>query len=143
MARNMIEQLIDDLSGEEDETIETVEFTYRGEPYEIDLGKKNRDTYDEYIQTLRDKARLVFRGPAYDKGKDAAKATPVGKAARRAPGGGQAQAQSSAPAKAPSRADRQEAKALREWARANGWPELNDRGRIPDEARKAYAQSVG
>lgn len=29
--------------------------------------------------------------------------------------------------------------AIRAWARANGWPDLGDRGRIPGEVRDAYA----
>lgn len=35
------------------------------------------------------------------------------------------------------RRSREEMKRLREWARGNGW-NLSDRGRIPDDARKAY-----
>lgn len=29
-------------------------------------------------------------------------------------------------------------KEVREWARQNGWPELGDRGRIPEDAQKAF-----
>ncbi len=27
---------------------------------------------------------------------------------------------------------------VREWARANGWPDLGDRGRVPAEVQQAY-----
>lgn len=27
---------------------------------------------------------------------------------------------------------------IREWARANGWPDLGDRGRVPAEVQQAY-----
>lgn len=27
---------------------------------------------------------------------------------------------------------------VREWARANGWPDLGDRGRVPGEVQQAY-----
>jgi hypothetical protein len=29
-------------------------------------------------------------------------------------------------------------KEVREWARQNGWPKLGDRGRIPEDAQKAF-----
>lgn len=29
-------------------------------------------------------------------------------------------------------------KEIREWARGNGWPDLKDRGRIPEKAMDAY-----
>jgi len=32
--------------------------------------------------------------------------------------------------------------AVREWGRANGWPELSDRGRVPAAVEKAYGQAV-
>lgn len=31
----------------------------------------------------------------------------------------------------------------RAWAKANGWPDLGDRGRLPAEAEAAYAEAVG
>lgn len=37
------------------------------------------------------------------------------------------------------RRSREEMKQLRAWARENGW-QLSDRGRIPDDARRAYEE---
>lgn len=39
--------------------------------------------------------------------------------------------------RASPRRSREEMKDFRDWARAHGWA-LSDRGRIPDDARKAY-----
>lgn len=39
------------------------------------------------------------------------------------------------------RRSREEMKAMRAWARSNGW-QLSDKGRIPDEARKGYDEYV-
>lgn len=38
----------------------------------------------------------------------------------------------------PARRDPEQLKAIRTWARQNGWPDLGERGRIPREAEDAY-----
>lgn len=145
MARNMVEHKVDDLSGQEDETIEEVRFLGNdGNVYRIDLGKENRDEHDERVSALQDKATLVGtiasirepgkREPVQVGGRAPARAKP---AAPKAASNGHAAAK---PASTPSasRMDRQEASDMRNWARSNGWPELKDRGRVPDEVREAY-----
>lgn len=39
--------------------------------------------------------------------------------------------------------DPEQLNAIRQWARANGWPDLGDRGRIPMAAEEAYNAATG
>src|SRR3954454_12763755 len=104
MARKVQVILSDDL----DENVsadETVSFALDGTTYEIDLSEKNaselRDAFSRYVQA----ARKVSRGSG------------------RASGGGRSRATG-------GRMDREQAGAIRDWARKNGHA-VSDRGRIP------------
>lgn len=90
------------------EASQTVLFALDGKSYEIDLN-------DDHTAELR-----------------AALAPFVG-AARKVTGGRMAPVRrigSAGPAR--------DLGAVRAWARGNGWPDLGDRGRVPDEILKAY-----
>jgi Lsr2 len=110
MARKVQVILSDDL----DENLpadETVSFSLDGTNYEIDLAEKNatelRDAFARYIGA----ARKVGR-------------------ATRASGGGRARGTG-------GRMDREQAGAIRDWARKNGH-NVSDRGRIPGSVVDAY-----
>jgi hypothetical protein len=110
MARKVQVILSDDL----DENLpadETVSFSLDGTNYEIDLAEKNakelRDAFARYIGA----ARKVGRGT-------------------RAPGGGRGRGTG-------GRMDREQAGAIRDWARKNGH-NVSDRGRIPASVVEAY-----
>ena len=110
MARKVQVILSDDL----DENLsadETVSFALDGTQYEIDLSEKNaremRDVFSRYVSA----ARKVGRGG-------------------RASGGGRSRATG-------GRMDREQAGAIREWARRNGH-QVSDRGRIPASVVEAY-----
>jgi hypothetical protein len=110
MARKVQVILSDDL----DENLtadETVSFALDGTNYEIDLAEKNatemRDAFSRYIAA----ARKVGRSPRASGG-----------ARSRATGG---------------RMDREQAGAIRDWARKNGHA-VSDRGRIPASIVQAY-----
>jgi hypothetical protein len=112
MARKVQVILSDDL----DENLpadETVSFSLDGTSYEIDLSEKNaeemRDAFSRYVQA----ARKVGRGGG----------RPSGGGRSRATGGG--------------RMDREQAGAIRDWARKNGHA-VSDRGRIPASVVEAY-----
>jgi nucleoid-associated protein Lsr2 len=111
VAQKVETRLVDDLDGST--AVETVSFMVEGREYEIDLSAENaarlRDGLAEFVA-----------------------------AARRAGGGRRAPA---AAAPAPKRAtmDREQAAAVREWARANGF-EVSDRGRISAAVLSAYEQ---
>src|SRR3954462_13864957 len=110
MARKVQVILSDDL----DENLsadETVSFSLDGTNYEIDLAEKNatelRDAFSRYVSA----ARKVGRTRASRGGRS------------RATGGG--------------RMDREQAGAIRDWARKNGHA-VSDRGRIPASVVQAY-----
>jgi hypothetical protein len=102
--------LIDDLDGTEAD--EQVEFAVDGKSYEIDLSAANS-------AKLRDAL------------------APFVSAARRA-GGRRRTSSSSAPSR-PS-TDREENKAIREWAQQQGM-KISERGRIPSDVLEAYRRS--
>ena len=112
MARKVQVILSDDL----DENLsadETVSFSLDGTSYEIDLADKNakemRDAFARYVSAARK----------------------VGRGAGRASGGGRSRATGG------GRMDREQAGAIRDWARKNGHA-VSDRGRIPASVVEAY-----
>jgi hypothetical protein len=113
MARKVQVILSDDL----DDSIsadETVSFALDGTTYEIDLSETNanemRDVLGKYVSAAR---KVSSRGT---------RASGAGRS--RATGGG-------------GRMDREQAGAIREWARKNGH-EVSDRGRIPASVVEAF-----
>jgi hypothetical protein len=113
MARKVQVILSDDLD-EDLPADETVSFSLDGTNYEIDLSEKNatelRDTFSRYVQAARK----------------------VGRGSGRASGGGRSRATGGG-----GRMDREQAGAIRDWARKNGH-EVSDRGRIPSSVVEAY-----
>ncbi|SFK88481.1 histone-like nucleoid-structuring protein Lsr2 [Geodermatophilus ruber] len=113
MARKVQVILSDDLD-EDLPADETVSFSLDGTNYEIDLSEKNaqdlRNAFSRYVQA----ARKVGRGSGRGSGGGRSRAT----------GGG-------------GRMDREQAGAIREWARRNGH-QVSDRGRIPASVVEAY-----
>ena len=112
MARKVQVILSDDL----DENLpadETVSFSLDGTNYEIDLSDKNaeqmREAFSRYVQAARK----------------------VGRGGGRASGGGRSRATGG------GRMDREQAGAIRDWARKNGHA-VSDRGRIPASVVEAY-----
>ncbi|MBM7807229.1 hypothetical protein JOD57_003066 [Geodermatophilus bullaregiensis] len=113
MARKVQVILSDDLD-EDLPADETVSFSLDGTNYEIDLSEKNakelRDTFSRYVQAARK----------------------VGRGSGRASGGGRSRATGGG-----GRMDREQAGAIRDWARKNGH-NVSDRGRIPASVVEAY-----
>ena len=108
MAQKHIVQLIDDLDG--GVATETVSFGIDGSTYEIDLSQKN-------AAKLRDALANYVA------------------AARRS--SGRRSAASGRRAGRPSRTDREQTQAIREWARKNGY-KIGEKGRIPGHIQDAY-----
>jgi len=111
MARKVQVILSDDL----DENLpadETVSFSLDGTSYEIDLAEKNakelRDVFSRYVSAARK----------------------VGRGGRSSGGGGRGRTTG-------GRMDREQAGAIRDWARKNGHA-VSDRGRIPAGVVEAY-----
>jgi hypothetical protein len=108
MAQKVRVDLVDDIDGSE--AAQTVPFTLDGVTYEIDLS-------DDNAARLRDEfARFVAAGRRTG-GRKARSTTPS--------------------ANGTVTTDREHTRAVRGWARENGWP-ISDRGRIPTEVLTAY-----
>jgi hypothetical protein len=116
MARRTIPVLIDDIDGGEAD--ETVRFAVDGVQYEIDLSKKNaakmRNTLARYIEAGSKVGRV---------------------------GGGAARA-AAARGRGPAKADRDQNRAIRDWAQGKGIA-VSDRGRIKQEIVDRYHAEAG
>jgi len=128
MAKTLIVQLTCDRckaeKGENVEGAETDTFGFDGYDYSLDLCKEHGEDFHNTMQGLigwsSDRARSggarrTRRAASSDESSAAGMATP-----------------------ARSSADRERLKAIREWARQNGHPDLGDRGRIPQAVVAAY-----
>lgn len=110
MGKRVVEILVDDLTGEESDKVETITYSLDGTTYEIELTPKNADKFrglfQEYIAVSR-KAGGSRRGAG---------------TSRRGGGSGRS---------------KDELAAIREWATANGH-EVSERGRIKSDIIEAY-----
>jgi hypothetical protein len=115
MAQKVIVELVDDLDGTASEDISTVSFSLDGADYEIDLSAENADNLRGLLEEFVVAARRT---------------------------GGRIRRNSGTTKTAPSRpaASREQTKAIREWAKQNGF-ELADRGRIPANVIEAYEEA--
>lgn len=113
MAQKVIVQLIDDLDGTAAQDIEIVHFGLDGVTYEIDLSPKNsatlRDALADFVANARRSGGRAKRGGAVTGG----------------------------PRQASAGHSKEQSRAIREWAKANGH-ELADRGRIPSGVVEAF-----
>lgn len=112
MATRTIVEHVDDLTGEPGEDVSIVEFSLDSTAYEIDLSSDNAARFRDQLSPYISAGRKVA-------GKGA-------KASARQTGG-----------TAPAKRDPQQTKAIREWARNNGYM-ISDRGRIPGSVEEAY-----
>ena len=117
MARRTIQVLTDDLDGGEAE--ETVKFGLDGVQYEIDLSADNASKIRDILAPYVGAGRKIGRGGV----------VPGGRAAAARVRGGAA-------------ADRDQNRAIREWAQAKGIP-VSDRGRIKQQIVDRYHAEAG
>jgi hypothetical protein len=117
MAQKVVVELVDDLDGTTSEDINTVAFGLDGASYEIDLTGNNaerlRESLARYLGAARRTGGRLKRATAAT--------TTAGPATRPA-------------------ANRDQTRAIREWARNNGWA-LADRGRIPANVLTAFDEA--
>jgi hypothetical protein len=117
VAKRTIHVLIDDLDGGEAD--ETVKFALDGVQYEIDLSKKNATKLRDVIAPYVSAGNKIGRGGVV-----------VGGRAASARGRGGAAA------------DREQNRAIREWAQGKGI-KVSDRGRIKQEVVDRYNAEAG
>ena len=115
MARKVEVHLIDDLDGGKAE--ETLTFSLDGTNYEIDLSKKNSAKLRTGLQPFLKVARKIPRTPGH-------------RIVGRSRGA------------APARSDREQNRAVREWAQRNGI-EISPRGRISRTVIEQYEAEAG
>jgi hypothetical protein len=111
MAQKVTVQLVDDLDGTQSKDISTVTFGLDGASYEIDLTDANAENLRKALGEFTAHARRV--GGRLKRGTAAA-----------SPGGS-------------ATASHEQAQAIREWARRNGY-EVSNRGRIPASLIEAF-----
>jgi len=126
MAKTLIVQLTCDRckaeTGNNVDGTETVAFGYDGYSYSLDLCAPHAEDFHNTLQALI--------GWSSDR-------TRTGSGRRsRASTDGAGAAEPAAPRR--SAGDRDRLKAIREWARKNGTPDLSERGRIPQRVIDAY-----
>jgi len=118
MAQKTVVTFVDDLDGES-EAEGTVPFALDGVQYEIDLTSENaqdlREIFAPYISAAR---RTGGRKPAGGRSRASAPAT-------------------SGSGSGPAARSREALKAIRDWAKGEGWA-VSDRGRLPNNVVEAY-----
>jgi hypothetical protein len=127
MAKTLIVQLTcDRCKAEKDENVdgtESVSFTYDGYAYSLDLCAPHANDFHATVQGLiswsSERSRLA-----------------QGRRARASSGDAGSSSESTAPRRQVG--DRERLKAIREWARKNGYPDLSERGRIPQRIIDEY-----
>ena len=129
MAKTLIVQLTCDRckaeKGENVDGTETVSFGFDGYDYSLDLCKEHSEDFHNTVQGL-----IGWSSDRTRSGGGRRSSRRSGSADDGAAGGGAAPARSSA--------DRERLKAIRDWARENGHPNLGDRGRVPQAIVAAY-----
>ena len=116
MAKRVIQELIDDLDGKPAD--ESVQFGLDGVQYAIDLSKKNAEKLRAALKPFISAGTKIGRGAVV--------------ASRSGAGRG----------RVPVRGDRDQNRAIREWAVSAGY-QVSDRGRIKQEIVEQYHATAG
>jgi hypothetical protein len=129
MAKTLIVQLTCDRckaeKGENVDGTETVSFGFDGYDYSLDLCKEHAEDFHSTVQGL-----ISWSSDRTRSGSGRRSSRRTGSSEESAAGAGAAPARSTA--------DHERLKAIRDWARENGHPNLGDRGRIPQAIVAAY-----
>ncbi|HEV2070799.1 MAG TPA: histone-like nucleoid-structuring protein Lsr2 [Acidimicrobiales bacterium] len=112
-------------AGEEVEAEESVALAYDGYNYELDLCAPHAQNFHDTLQTLAGWASERSR---------------MGRRSRRTASSA-SQAESGSGGR--TTGDRERLRAIREWARENGYPDLGNRGRIPQHVVAEYEAAHG
>lgn len=130
----IIRQLLDDMETEEVEAdAGTVSFGLDGANYEIDLSLQNATKLRAHLAPFINAARPAGAAPRpsrkHNHASPPADHSKNGHSLHK-PGG-------------PSGYSSDQLRAIRTWARRNGYPELGTKGRVPDRIITAFEQSKG
>ena len=111
-------------TGEDVEANESVAFGYDGYRYTLDLCAPHAESFHATVQTMIGRSSERTR-------------TGAGRRSRRASSPTASKAEPS------PTSDRERLRAIREWARDNGYPQLGNRGRIPQHIVAEYEAAHG
>ncbi|MEV1319448.1 Lsr2 family protein [Micromonospora arborensis] len=125
MSKQIIHRLVDDLDGGDAD--ETVKFALDGVQYEIDLSTPNAEKLRSLFAPYTSRGAKVGRGAV----------AVAGRAVRGSVGSGSARG-----VRAGASINREQNKAIREWAKRAG-KKISERGRIPQDVVAEYHQSAG
>lgn len=149
MAQKVLVEMIDDLDGTS-EAEETVEFGLDGASYEMDLTFAHADdlrtVLEPYVAAARRTGGRLKRSrsrPPADAAATEKTPSPNGSAAAPPQFSGTGTAAKTTRGRvpivaAPVHRDRAQTQAMREWGRSNGWSDVKDRGRLPEDLITAY-----
>ncbi|HEV2809936.1 MAG TPA: Lsr2 family protein [Acidimicrobiales bacterium] len=115
-------------TGEEIEAEETVAFGYDGYSYTLDLCPPHAESFHATVQTMTGWSSERTRAGTGRRTRPATTSS-ASKAEPRASSG--------------TTSDRERLRAIREWARDSGYPELGNRGRIPQHIVDEYEAAHG
>ena len=121
MAQRQVTVFIDDVTGDEMESGETVDFALDGVQYQIDLSEEHADELRKAFAPYVLSGRRT--GGRYARSGGASAGRPRRSADSGSPG--------------TSSRSKRDTQAIREWAQANGH-KVSDRGRIPASVLQAY-----
>lgn len=114
MAKEVIVRLRDDVDGTD--AVETIEYTWEGVTYEIDLSEENSQKFRDQMEHWVEHSRMTER-------RTVRSVVPV-------------------PEKKKATTDKEQLAAIREWARGKGLA-VSDRGRVRQEIIDLYNSEAG
>jgi hypothetical protein len=132
MAKETQTVLKDDLDGSAADR--TVQFTWDGNNYELELSKKNVQALEKALKPYIDAARKVRGGGAQKRGGQRAAAQ---RSSSERSTSGRASRRGRASSSASSNGNKRDLGAIREWAAQNGY-NVSARGRISSSIVEAY-----
>lgn len=137
MAREIIIRRSDDFDRTQ-EADDEIEFVYEGVKYTLDLTTENADEFRTFINQYIEVCQLKAKVRVEEKGAAAGKAPKIQQALLELEGGRTVKAQ----AKSPAGETTEDRRAIRDWAKANGY-DVPERGIIRQSLRDAYTEATG
>jgi hypothetical protein len=133
--------IIDDLTGQREETGVTVRFAYEGQDYELDLGPVSEEQYHKTMLDFAEKARKVGKPRKLEVARPIN--THVDVVDGPPPEGQLGKRKPSKNLNTPSYVATRQRPRIREWAIENGYDVNPNGGRIPKEIEEAYDRAHG
>lgn len=131
--------IIDDLTGQREESGVTVRFAYEGQDYELDLGPVSEEQYHKTMRDFAEKGRKVGKPRKLEVARPINTHVDV---VDGPPPEGQLGKRSTKNKSAPAYVADRQRPGIKEWAKANNY-RVNDAGRTPKHIEEAYDRAHG